>query len=140
MTRSRRTAQNRYALCMAVNDLTAEAEGQLRADVAKRLLAAAYFVAQEHKQDLSRLTNPAPHKTPAPRGTWPAVRTGFGRSQVTVEDVSLEDLARRLRIRIGIRTPGKYLVFLAGKGWKGLVETATRVKAQALAMIRGRGA
>ena len=122
---------------MPVNVLIADSEQALRNEIAKRLLNAAYFVADEHKKDLSRLTNPAPHKTPAPRGAYPALRTGFGRSQVTVEETSLRDLAQTLKIRIGIREPGKYLLFLSRKGWLGLEDTAKRVQAAAYSIIRG---
>ncbi len=110
---------------------------RIRRLAGQRLMAAAVLLQAEHKRDLSRLSNPAPHRTPAPRGTWPAGRTWNLRDSVAIDPADLNEIVKSGRVRVGLLKNAFYGNVLAVKGWKGLLDTLDRVRGQVVAILTG---
>ena len=102
------------------------------ADHAGRVIYAMATAFQaEAKKDLS-VPNPAPHKTPAPKGAWPRMRTGTARDGVSL-DRSLAECIATGEVRVGITKPGGvYIAALARKGWKGLKDSYLKARPRLL--------
>lgn len=110
-------------------------EHTVREQLARRLLAAAAMLQSEAKRDYSS-SNPAPHKTPAPRGEFPRGRTWNLRDAVEIFPRDLAEIARRGKVRVGITKNAFYGAILKQRGWKGIRDTYSRVK-PALAKLLG---
>lgn len=108
-----------------------------RAQLARRMLAAALLVQAEAKRDYSRGTNPAPHLNPAPPGTFPRARTFNLRDGIAINPSSPADIANAgYRVRVGYLQGAFYGAVLARKGWLGIRDTLARCR-PALAKILG---
>jgi hypothetical protein len=106
---------------MRVN--VANAYGELRKSIAKRLIVAAVTLANEHQKNLS-VGNPSPHDTPSKPGEYPRLRTGFGRAQVTADPMDVTAVEKSLSVTVSIREAGWYLEWLVeGQGRLGLLDT-----------------
>lgn len=102
-------------------------EARLRAYSAQVLLRNALAVEAAHKKNLS-LANPPPHRTPAMKGQFPKLRTSFLRSQVALSTMSLDDIARRGEVTVGVRSPAFYGEALRKRGWLGLIDTYEQMR------------
>lgn len=94
----------------------------IREAAAQRLLAAAIHLQSAHRMRLN-VSNPRPYRTPAPRGEYPRKRTGIGQAGVLVVPTDPGQVARDGRVRVGHSQSAAYLAYLAGRGWKGLLDT-----------------
>lgn len=110
--------------------------GRIRAEVARRLLAAALALQAEARADVSR-GNPAPHDNPAPKGEFPKLRTGGGRAAIAVTPASVAAVADRGSVGVGHRRTGAHLLYLSGKGWKGIGDSLQRARGRINALLRG---
>lgn len=119
---------------MAIN--TAAIVERIRAEAARRLLAAAITLQSKYRADVST-GNPAPHKHPAPMGSFPHLRTGGGRANVAVEPASIAEVKVSGAVSVGHRDGGKHLYFLAGKGWKGMLDTLARERGSIQRILEG---
>jgi hypothetical protein len=122
---------------MAVDFDIAGFEQELRLHAAKKLARVAVHIVAAHQRNLS-VANPAPHKTPAPRGQYPRGRTFFLRANVGFQPTSLPDLARTLAVSVGVYEPAIYGLYLRNKGWKGLLDTIRAESARIDALLNGR--
>lgn len=105
-----------------------KAFGELREQLAGRLIVAAVTLANEHQKRLS-IGNPAPHNTPSKPGEYPRLITGFGRAQTGVEPMSVPEVTKTLTVRIGLREAGWYLEHLSeNRGRLGMLETFEAMK------------
>ncbi len=102
---------------------------RVRQEAARRLLGAAIHLQSAHRKNVST-GNPAPHDNPAPKGAFPKLRTGGGRAGVAVEPVSINEIMRSGAVSVGHREAGKHLFFLAGRGWKGILDTLQQERAR----------
>lgn len=109
----------------------------LRREVAMGLLRAAVFLQNTHRQRLN-VSNPRPHKNPAPRGDYPRARTGHLRDTIWISPTSPTEVEMSLRIRVGYME--KYGAFLDLKGWKGLADTVQDLRPQLAAFIAAKAA
>lgn len=109
---------------------------RVRAEVARRLLAAALALQAAARADVSR-GNPAPHDNPAPKGEFPKLRTGGGRAAIAVAPASVAEVAERGSVGVGHRRGGAHLLYLAGKGWKGIADSLQRARGRIDALLRG---
>ena len=106
-------------------------------EVAKRLFAAALLLQAEAKRDYSR-ANPAPHASPAPKGTFPKARTFNLRDSVAIDAASPADVtAAGLRVRVGYLTGAAYGGSLVRKGWLGVKDTYDRVRDRVAKLLGG---
>jgi hypothetical protein len=111
---------------------------RIRTEAARRLLAAALALQAAYRGDVS-VGNPAPHDDPAPRGDYPRLRTGGGRANVAVEPASVARVAAEGAVSVGHRKAGAHLYWLAGKGWKGILDTLRRERARIRQVLGGGG-
>ncbi len=112
---------------------------RVRAECARRLIAAALALQSEYRNDLST-GNPAPHENPAPKGEFPRLRTGGGRANVAIVPASVAEVQQTEQVSVGFRPGGMHLLYLKGKGWKGLADTYGRVRDRLRALVAGGGA
>jgi hypothetical protein len=98
---------------------------RIRAEAARRLLAAAITLQSAYRADLS-VGNPAPHDNPAPPGQFPRLRTGGGRANVAVAPASVAEVVSRGEVAVGYRPGGMHLMYLGGRGWKWVTDTHAR--------------
>lgn len=109
---------------------------RVRAEAARRLLAAAIALQSEARADVSR-GNPAPHTNPAPKGQHPKLRTGGGRAAIAVTPASVTEVADAAAVGVGHRRNGAHLLYLSGKGWKGIKDSLQRARGRINALLRG---
>ncbi len=109
---------------------------RIRAEAARRLLAAAVTLQSAYRADVSK-GNPAPHDNPAPKGAFPRLRTGGGRANVAVVPASISEVMASGVVSVGHREAGKHLFFLAGKGWKGILDTLARERPKIQRILEG---
>ena len=109
---------------------------RVRQEAARRLLAAAITLQSAYRADVS-VGNPAPHDNPAPLGDYPRLRTGGGRANVAVVPASISEVMTAGQVVVGHREAGKHLYFLANKGWKGLLDTLARERANIQRILSG---
>lgn len=114
-----------------------EFERELRLHAARRLVRVALHVVAAHQKNLS-VANPAPHKTPAPRGQYPRGRTFFLRANVGYAPTALAEIARNGEIVVGVFAPAIYGMYLRNKGWKGLLDTIQAEYSRIDAILHGR--
>lgn len=88
----------------------------VEARLRQRLLAAAVLLQAEHKRDLSRTFPPASQP-----GQFPAARTLNLRDSVTVVPIPGGH-------RVGYLANAGYVVFLAGRGRRTLIDTVNRIR------------
>jgi hypothetical protein len=100
---------------------------RVRQEAARRLLAAAITLQSAYRSDVS-VGNPAPHDHPAPKGDYPRLRTGQGRAAVSVSPASIGEVMGAGQVVVGYRPP-VHLYYLANKGWKGMLDTLARERA-----------
>jgi len=110
---------------------------RVRREAARRLLAAAITLQSAYRADVS-VGNPAPHDHPPPKGAFPALRTGGGRANVAVTPASIGEVMAAGSVSVGHRENGKHLYFLAGKGWKGMLDTYKRERPKLLVILQGK--
>lgn len=110
---------------------------RIRQEAARRLLAAAITLQSAYRADVSK-GNPAPHDHPAPKGDYPRLRTGQGRAGVSVWPASVGEVMAAGSVSVGFRPP-IHLYWLAGKGWKGMLDTYHREQARLKAILEGNG-
>jgi len=122
---------------MAVNWEIDEFERELRLHAARRLARVAVHLVAAHQKNLS-VANPAPHTTPAPRGQYPRGRTFFLRANVGFAPSSLDEIARRGEVVVGVHDPAIYGLYLARRGWKGLLDTVQAEYGRIDALLHGR--
>jgi hypothetical protein len=91
----------------------------------RRLLAAATLLQSEHKRDLSTTYPPA-----SKPGQYPHARTLNLRDSVTV--VKIRD-----GYRVGYAANAVYIVHLAGRGRRTIIDTAQRIGARLARIMRG---
>lgn len=108
----------------------------VRREAARRLLAAAITLQTDHRLDLSR-GNPAPHRSPAPKGEFPRLRTGGLRAGVAVEPASIPAVMSGGRVVVGYRPSAAHGAYLGGRGWQWLLDTLRREKGKIDAILRG---
>lgn len=114
----------------------------MREEIARRLLAAASTLVTEHKTKLN-ISNPYTrgprggrvYTNPAAKGDWPHKRTGNLQRNVIYEPRSPSEVARTLRVRVGLMPPAFYGASLADRGWKGLLDTLATCKDRLQAII-----
>lgn len=111
---------------------------RVRAECARRLIAAALALQAEYRADVSD-GNPAPHDNPAPKGAFPRLRTGGGRANVSIAPASVAEVQQAEQVSVGFRPGGMHLLYLKGRGWKGLADTYGRVKDRLRALVAGGG-
>lgn len=111
---------------------------RVRTECGKRLLAAALALQAAYRDDVSK-GNPAPHDDPAPKGEFPRLRTGGGRANVAIAPATVPEVARAESVSVGFRPGGMHLLYLSGRGWKGLVDTYGRAGARLRALVAGGG-
>lgn len=109
---------------------------RVRQEAAKRFLAAALTLQSAHRGDLS-VGNPSPHNHPAPVGDYPRLRTGGLRANIALSTTSLSEIARTGSVSVGYRPAGMHGLYLAAKGWKGILDTYQRVKGRIEAILKG---
>lgn len=109
---------------------------RVRREAARRLLAAAITLQSAHRVDVS-VGNPSPHDNPAPRGEFPRLRTGGGRANVAIAPASIGEVAATGAVSVGHRPGGAHLMYLAGRGWRGLLDTLQRDRPRILAILAG---
>lgn len=102
-------------------------EARLRAYSAQILLRNALSVMAAHQKNLS-VANPTPFRTPAMKGQFPKLRTAFLRSQVALSTMSLDDIASRGEVTVGVRSPAFYGEALRKRGWLGLIDTYEQMR------------
>ena len=107
---------------------------RLDAEMAKRLMAAALMVQAEHKRSLS-VANPAPHDSPAPKGSFPAGRTWNLRDSVAVSPDTLAGVASAGSVRVGVLKGAFYGAALTNRGWLGIRDTLSRVRGRVQRML-----
>jgi hypothetical protein len=108
----------------------------LRIHAAKRLASAAVKLVAAHQKNLS-VANPAPHATPAPKGSFPRGRTFFLRANVGFLPTSLSEIADTEGVTVGIFEPAGYGAILTRRGWLGLGDTYSRSRSEILRSLRG---
>jgi hypothetical protein len=123
---------------MATGINTAAIVDRIRREAARRLLAAAITLQTAHRGDLST-GNPSPHKAPAPKGSYPRLRTGGLRANVVVSPVSISEVMARGKCGVGYRPGGMHGLYLGRKGWLDVVDTYTREKGRLAAILKGSG-
>src|SRR5262249_52542965 len=94
----------------------------IREAVAESLLRAAVHLQVAHKDRLA-INNPPPYLNSAQPGEYPRKRTGVGQAGVMIVPTSRQEVIRTLRCRGGHAASTFYLVALANRGWKGLLDT-----------------
>lgn len=114
-------------------------EQRLREEAARRVLAAAITLQSAHRGDLS-VGNPSPHDHPAPHGQFPRLRTGGLRANVAIEPASVAGVIAKGSCSVGYRPGGMHGAYLAGKGWKGLLDTFNRERPKLLTILAAWGA
>jgi hypothetical protein len=97
--------------------------------LAEGLLRAGLFLQQTHMNKLN-VSNPRPHKTPAPLGDYPRKRTGWLQRHVLIEPSSIAEVEQTLKVRIGVGASAFYGEVLALRGWKGIRDTAALIREQ----------
>jgi hypothetical protein len=101
-----------------------ELKRQLELRMAEMLLRAAITLEKESREDYAGMANPSPHKKPAPKGSFPAVRTGHLRDGIIHQPTSLAAIvADGLKIKVGYRAAAFYGIALGNRGWKWLADT-----------------
>ena len=119
---------------MGLNINTQQCLLELEEQTGRMLARMALYVQAQHTQSLRAKGNPSPHDNPAPKGTYPAVRSAVLSRSVVYEPTSPKQMAKEGRVRIGLLQNAFYGEVLAGKGWKGLLDTMERVKPQLMAI------
>lgn len=107
----------------------------MRQEIARRLIAAGLTLVAAHKMNLN-VVNPRTrgprggvvYASPAHVGDWPHKRTGNLQRNVIIEPSNPNEVARTLRLRVGLTPPAFYGVALAKRGWKGLLDTFRTVR------------
>lgn len=115
-------------------DLDAWAKGverRARERAGKVLLALATDFQAEAKKDYS-VPNPAPHLTPAPRGSWPRGRTWNLRDHIVIDPPSLAAITAAGEVRVGVQKNAFYGAELAKRGWKGLLDSYRKARPRLL--------
>lgn len=111
---------------------------RIKAEAARRLLAAALALQAAHRGDLSA-GNPSPHDNPAPKGQFPRLRTGGLRAGVAIEPATVAGVVARGGVAVGYRPSAAHGIFLGGKGWKWLIDTYRREQPRLRVILAGGG-
>lgn len=115
-----------------------EAIAQMREEIARRMLAASIELINAHKINLN-VSNPygaKPHyQNPAKIGQFPHKRTGALQRGVIREPNSQAEVAKTLRLRVGLAKSVFYGAILADRGWKGLLDTLATVRPRLQAIL-----
>lgn len=110
---------------------------QLEQAGAEMLQLAALELQQQATKDLRAGKNPLPYKTPAPRGTFPRVRTGFLASSILYQPQSVAAIRKAGYVRIGYRASAFYGIALGGRGWKWLNDSLDNAMPRVSATLNG---
>ena len=103
-------------------------------EASRRLLAAAKILQNEHRIRLS-VANPPPHRSPAPKGTYPKLRSGRLRAGTIHEPQTIAEIITLERIRVGYSKVVPYGAHLYKGGWKGIQDTAKDIQPQMAAVL-----
>lgn len=101
---------------------------------AEMLQLAALELQQQTTSDLRSGSNPPPYITPAPKGSFPHVRTGFLASSILYAPKSVKQIASTGFVRIGYAAAAFYGIALGHRGWKWLEDSLNA----AMPRIQGR--
>ena len=104
---------------------------------AKRLLAAATLLRDEHIRNLSGI-NPD-GSSPAAKGEFPKQRTGETAKTVIMLPDTLAGAVKEGRIRVGLKAGTKRPGSLYHHGWLGVRDTRNRIRARLKAILSGEG-
>ena len=95
----------------------------LRDTAAKMLQIAALTLQQAALKEYTRGSNPPPYTNPAPKDTYPHVRTGFLAKNLLYRPTSLSAIRRELAVRVGYGAQAFYGIALGKRGWKWMENT-----------------
>lgn len=104
---------------------------------ATMLQLAALALQQQATADLRQGKNPPPYLTPAPRGTFPRVRTGFLASSMLYQPQSVAAIRSAGFVRIGYAASAFYGIALGNRGWKWLEDSLANAMPQIQNQVSG---
>ena len=121
-----------------IDNLDSFIEG-LEIAAAMQLQRAALELQQHLTARLRQNSNPPPYKNPAPRGTYPHVRTGFLASHILIRPASLTAIRSAGLVRVGYGASAFYGVALGNRGWKWLADALEEATPQIQAALGSAG-
>ena len=110
---------------------------RLETAAAEMLQLAALELQQQATADLRGGKNPPPYDTPAPRGTFPRVRTGFLGSSILYQPTTVASIRSEKRVRIGYRASAFYGIALGNRGWKWLNDSLDKALPRIQSQLSG---